>query len=312
VIVVTATPDAAQPTAEPQPTATARVIVVTAIPRPTARPTRTPAPTAPPNDLAIDLDNAPGGANNDDLDVTITASRFSQNGTNFIGFRVLARLKGSAKDGDGIDSVQFTITDQDDGNAVYFHTERTAPYCAFQESSGTNCRVLTAREGEQWRASDSGSGVQQVPFRNGTFKLLVTVLGKNNEVWFAESTFKIKTIGGQVKGCTTGRTAITSPADGSTVRGVVRVRGTATCDNLWYYKFEFEDPRCEGGVCFVAGPSQPITPGQPFTRDVVNGVLMNWDTRRIPNGTYTLRLVALGQGNVLLPQISRVVVTIAN
>lgn len=314
VIVVTATPE----TVDPQPTATARVVVVTATPRPTRRPQPTAVPPTqpPPGDLAIDLDNAPGGANNDDLDVTITASRFNRNGTNFVGFRVLARSKGSAKDGDGIDSVQFTITNQDEGTAVYFHTERTSPYCAFQESSGTNCRVLTAKSGDEWRASDASSGITQVPFRDGTFKLLVTVLGKNNEVWFAESTFRIKTTGNteppKVTGCKTGQTAITSPADNSTLKGVVKVQGTATCDNLWYYKFEFEDPRCDNGVCFVAGPSQPVTPGKPFTKNVVNGLLMNWDTRKIPNGTYTLRLVATGQGGVVLPQISRIVVTIAN
>ena len=313
VIVVTATPDVV-----PGPTATERVVVVTATDAPAARPTQRPRPTnipptqAPPNDLAIDLDNVPVGVDETSLDVTITAARFNRNGAGLLGFRVLAQRKGSNKDGDGIESVQFVITDQDEGGEVYKHTERTAPYCAFQESSGTTCRVLTAKKDELWRASDSNEGVDQVPFRDGTFTLQVTVNGKNNELWIASVTFRIKTTGGQPTGCKTGQTAITSPVDNSTVQGVVKVQGTATCDNLWYYKFEFEDSRCAGGLCFVAGPSQPITPGKAFTKDVVNGLLMNWDTRKIPNGTYTLRLVALGQGNVLLPQISRVVVTIAN
>lgn len=184
VVVVTATP------MPPTPTERVIVIVVTATPRPTRRPTLTPAPLG---DLAIDLDNAPGGANADDLKVTIMASRFNKNGTNFIGFRVLARRKGRNKDGEGIRSVNFSIVDEDEHTQVYAHTERTAPYCAFQESSGTTCRVLSAKKGDVWRASDAANEVTQVPFRDGTFSLQVNVNGENGEGWFATSTFKIKT-----------------------------------------------------------------------------------------------------------------------
>ena len=188
VVVVTATP------MPPTPTERVIVIVVTATAPPTTRATRRPTLTpAPLGDLAIDLDNAPGGANVDDLKVTIMASRFNKNGTSFIGFRVLARRKGRSKDGDGIRSVNFSIVDEDEHTQVYAHTERNAPFCAFQESSGTTCRVLSAKKGDVWRASDAANEVTQVPFRDGTFSLQVNVNGENGEGWFATSTFKIKT-----------------------------------------------------------------------------------------------------------------------
>ncbi len=289
---------------------------------PPASPTAQRTPTTPPNDLVIDLDNPPGGNRFEELDVKIVAKRFDRNGASFLGFQVLARRKDAGNDGDGIDNVRFRIRDAEDFNNVYGHQENRAPFCAFQESQGTTCRVLTAKQGDLWRASDSDFGIDPVPFKDGTFVLSVDISGRDGESWSGESTFSIKTVSAGtgstddpppvVTGCNTGQTAIIGPADGSTVRGTVRVRGTATCDNLWYYKFELEDSRCDKGLCFVAGPAEPVTPGQPFTRDVVNGVLMNWDTRKLPNGTFTLRLTAVGQGGLPLPQVARIVVTIAN
>lgn len=121
-------------------------------------------------------------------------------------------------------------------------------------------------------------------------------------------------------GCTRGRVEITSPGWDSVLSGVVPIMGTVTCeDHFRYYKFEIEDPRCEKGVCFVAGPPQQcnntqiVCPAEfGFTRPVVNGTLMQWDTRTLPNGTYLLRLVAIGLGGNVLPEIARVRVTIQN
>lgn len=112
--------------------------------------------------------------------------------------------------------------------------------------------------------------------------------------------------------CATGSAAITSPTNGQQLKGSVIVRGSASCVDFEYYKFEFVDSRCgSSGLCFAAGK---------FTRPVTDGVLMTWDTTKtsdgskLPNGTYVLRLTVVGVGrpgypNVLpiMPQVTVVI-----
>jgi len=114
--------------------------------------------------------------------------------------------------------------------------------------------------------------------------------------------------------CTTGTAAITSPANGQTLKGKVVVTGSASCVDFEYYKFEFVDSRCGAtGLCFVAGK---------FLKPVSNGALMTWDTSRtydgakLPNGTYVLRLTVVGVGRPgyanLLPNKPQITVVINN
>jgi len=113
--------------------------------------------------------------------------------------------------------------------------------------------------------------------------------------------------------CQHGTAEITYPVSGQTVSGVIKITGTATCDQFDYYKFEFVDPSCSNGACFVRGK---------FTRQVVNGILdSDWDTSRswngyqIPNGTYRLRLTVVGKPNLfadVLPSRPEVTITIIN
>lgn len=112
--------------------------------------------------------------------------------------------------------------------------------------------------------------------------------------------------------CQTGRAEITSPLSGQVINGVVTVRGTADCDGFAFYKFEFVDSRCAKGLCFVAGE---------FRQPVVDGILMQWDTRKtwdgqnMPNDTFVLRMTVLGKpsplGNVL-PYAPEIRITIDN
>ncbi|MEO6062702.1 MAG: protein kinase [Thermoflexales bacterium] len=114
--------------------------------------------------------------------------------------------------------------------------------------------------------------------------------------------------------CATGTAAITSPANGQTLKGKVVVMGSANCEDFEYYKFEFVDSRCGAtGLCFVAGK---------FLKPVINGALMTWDTARtydgakLPNGTYVLRLTVVGVGrpgySILLPNKPQITVVINN
>ena len=105
-------------------------------------------------------------------------------------FQVRVRIKGQPQDGDGIDNVSFAITDSQ-GNEVYRHVENSAPYCAFQESSGTTCRTLPARRGLKWRNSDNNEIVNR-DMSNGPHTLRISVNGKNGEVWNGEYAFGIR------------------------------------------------------------------------------------------------------------------------
>jgi hypothetical protein len=92
------------------------------------------------------------------------------------------------------------------------------------------------------------------------------------------------------------------PPDGTVLSGWVDIRGAAAMKRFQYYKFEFEDPRCAQGVCHVATMRQPVT----------SGVLMHWDTRSVPNGTYTLKLSVVNQSGIVFRDTPRVRITIRN
>jgi hypothetical protein len=106
--------------------------------------------------------------------------------------------------------------------------------------------------------------------------------------------------GGQAS--TIERARIDWPPDGTTLSGWVDLRGAATMKRFQYYKFEFEDTRCAGGVCHVATMRQPVA----------DGVLMRWDTRSVPNGTYTLKLSVVNQSGIVFRDTPRVRITIRN
>lgn len=75
---------------------------------------------------------------------------------------------------------------------------------------------------------------------------------------------------------------INSPTSNSVVRGVVPVVGSADHSQFQFYKLEFSPEPVTGNQWQIVG----ATHNSP----VINGVLENWDTTAIPDGSYTLRL----------------------
>lgn len=76
---------------------------------------------------------------------------------------------------------------------------------------------------------------------------------------------------------------ITAPTDGATVSGTVEVKGTAAGPDFGYYKVEFLPP---GGTTWV------WVDGTVHKTPVTDGTLAKWDTSKLPDGAYGLRVLA--------------------
>ena len=102
--------------------------------------------------------------------------------------------------------------------------------------------------------------------------------------------------------CPDPRAAIASPGVNQVLSGVVPVTGTADHEALQYYKLEYAPgANAGGGFVYFDGGDTPI----------VGGVLGNFNTAALPNGTYTLSIVVVDQsGN--FPPPCFVTVEIAN
>lgn len=85
--------------------------------------------------------------------------------------------------------------------------------------------------------------------------------------------------------------AITAPAPNSTVRGVVSIEGSASHPDFWKYEVHYApepNPPDSAWVLIGAVHESPVASGQ----------LELWDTTRLPDGLYALRLrVARRDGN---------------
>jgi len=79
---------------------------------------------------------------------------------------------------------------------------------------------------------------------------------------------------------------ITSPEINAQVRGMVPIMGSALVPSFQFYKVEF-------GV--GPNPAQWAIIGIMHDQSVVNGQLEVWDTTRLPDGVYSLRLHAVKQ-----------------
>jgi hypothetical protein len=74
---------------------------------------------------------------------------------------------------------------------------------------------------------------------------------------------------------------ITSPQNNAIVRGQVPIMGSATHPNFQFYKLEYAlEPADENFVII----------GAIHENQIVDGQLEVWDTTRVPDGSYTLRL----------------------
>ncbi len=77
---------------------------------------------------------------------------------------------------------------------------------------------------------------------------------------------------------------ITSPEVSQEIRGVVPIIGSALVPDFQYYKVEYGNG---------PDPSQWFVIGSMHEASVVNGQLEIWDTTRLPDGVYSLRLRAV-------------------
>lgn len=77
---------------------------------------------------------------------------------------------------------------------------------------------------------------------------------------------------------------MTSPEMNAELRGVVEIKGSASVPNFQFYKVEF-------GV--GPNPAQWAIIGVLHDKPVINSRLEVWDTTKLPDGVYTLRLQAV-------------------
>ncbi len=98
-------------------------------------------------------------------------------------------------------------------------------------------------------------------------------------------------------GCQNPDATILFPEDGSSISGVIEVRGTANISNFAFYKFEF----------------MPVTPGAVWravsagTGPIVEATLGTWDTSLVDPGEYAFRLVVTDtEGNAPFPCVIRI------
>jgi hypothetical protein len=134
-----------------------------------------------------------------------------------------------------------------------------------------------------------------IPIPSPTLNLLATataVLPLETLSPGAVETPTLSPASGQVagQGCVPGSVAISSPKDGDTVSGVVKVTGTADIANFGFYKYEIARP---GETIWLS-----LNAGEAPVKD---GVLGEWITDMLPPGDYMLRLVVTDNSGQTLP-----------
>ncbi|NPA90183.1 MAG: hypothetical protein GXO55_01840 [Chloroflexi bacterium] len=100
-----------------------------------------------------------------------------------------------------------------------------------------------------------------------------------------------------------GKSLITAPKNNETVRGEVRITGTAVHPQFQRYELYYAPwppPKTDRGWILI---------GEAHYQQQPNGLLGLWDTRGIPDGTYALKLrVVKVDGNYIDSPIIRVIV----
>jgi len=102
------------------------------------------------------------------------------------------------------------------------------------------------------------------------------------------------------RACPSPEVCITYPPMNATLRGVVQFRGTATCPNFDYYKFEFKPEGAKNWNFLVR-----------FNKPVVDGILMEWHTTTVPPGVYWLRLIMVDKSGNYWPEFAELRVIVA-
>ncbi|MHB1133549.1 MAG: hypothetical protein ACYC4L_14350 [Chloroflexota bacterium] len=90
-----------------------------------------------------------------------------------------------------------------------------------------------------------------------------------------------------------GTAMIASPGQGERLTGNVTISGTAVVNNFQFYKLEFA--LANAGFALI---------GDLMRTPVTDGTLGTWDSTRVPDGAYTLRLTVVDNaGNYLMSQV---------
>jgi hypothetical protein len=134
-----------------------------------------------------------------------------------------------------------------------------------------------------------------IPIPSPTLNLLATstaVLSQETPNPYAVETPTTLPVEGQLagQGCVPGSVAISSPKDGDTVSGVVKVEGTADIPDFGFYKYEIAR---QGDLIWLS-----LNAGEAPVRD---GLLGEWITDMLPEGDYMLRLVVTDNKGQTLP-----------
>jgi hypothetical protein len=176
VVVVTATPPPDSPTLEP-----AQATETTA---PQATPQPTPPPKPSPTSLALVNIPIEGGDANNMFFARLIFPDYKPAAATSLVFQVVAYDPPEANnDGEGIDSVDFRIEDQD-GNEVHHRIERTAHYCAFGGGE-PDCTVWNfAQNNYKW---PDGAKIE-----SGTFTIFINVFSKDGVDMFGQADFRIQ------------------------------------------------------------------------------------------------------------------------
>ena len=121
----------------------------------------------------------------------------------------------------------------------------------------------------------------------------VTLQNQAIEEILDENTTPSPTLLVETGGCVSGSVEIISPEDGETVSGVVEILGTANIPNFGFYKFEMA---ALGDTSWLT-----VQAGETIT---TNGKLGFWDTTRLNQGDYLLRLVVSDNKGLSYPPCS--------
>jgi len=106
----------------------------------------------------------------------------------------------------------------------------------------------------------------------------------------------------QAPSCPDNRSLLLRPGNNEVVSGGVTIIGTAVHDEFQYYKIEYAPgANADQGYGYLAGGNSPV----------IYGVLGNFDTNSLGNGTWTLQLIVVDQtGN--FPEPCKVTIVVQN
>ena len=100
--------------------------------------------------------------------------------------------------------------------------------------------------------------------------------------------------------CSNSSICMTYPTDSQVISGTVTIQGTATVENMQFYKIEYG---------LGESPEQWHSIGEMHPTAVVDGVLGVWDTTGFPAGVFTLRMTVVDiTGNYPPPHDVRVTI----